>query len=417
MSSNLSRSFYNGLKTPNHWEETKLKFILSFSELKSSDWSSEKILSLTQNGLIEKNIIDNEGQVAETYENYNLVNVGNICMNPMDLLSGWVDVSEKRGLISTAYFTFIVNEKFDTKFMNYLLQSNYFKKTFFKLGKGVASHDNFGRWVITPDEIKNFVIFYPSKKEQQEISNYLDKKVKPLNQLIKLINKKIKILQEERKNKLNEYALKGLKQNVIFKDSRVKWLGKIPNNWDVKKIKFVASHVTEKKKSTETDKKISPENVESNTGKILNFYSEYEGEGQKFIKGDILLNKLRIYLNKVVLCDFEGLSMGEMIVIRPSDIFNDYLYCVLSSSKFIDFVNSFSNGVKVPRPSVDKIFNTFIPTPPENEQREIAQYLNVNLSKIDMRIERYKKKINLFLEYRNSLICKLTSGERKPEHE
>lgn len=417
MSYNLSRSFYNDIKTPNHWEEIKLKYILSFSELKSSDWSNENILSLTQNGLIVKNIMDNEGQIAETYENYNLVNEGNICMNPMDLLSGWVDVSEKKGLISPAYFTFSVDEKFDTKFMNYLLQSNYFKKTFFKLGKGVASHDNFGRWVITPEEIKNFVIFYPSKKEQKEISNYLDKKVKPLNQLIKLLDKKIKILQERRKNKLNEYILKGLNQNVIFKDSGVKWIGKIPKNWDVKKIKFLASHIIEKKQSTEIDKKISPENVESNTGRILSFYSEYEGEGQKFTKGDILLNKLRIYLNKVVLCDFEGLSMGEMIVIRPSDIHGDFLYRVLSSSKFIDFVNSFSNGVKVPRPSVDRILNTFIPVPTENEQKKIAQYLKLNLSKIDLRIERYKKKINLFLEYRNSIICKMTSGEMKPENE
>ncbi len=417
MSYNLSRSFYNDIKIPNHWEEIKLKYILSFSELKSSDWSNENILSLTQNGLIVKNIMDNEGQIAETYENYNLVNEGNICMNPMDLLSGWVDVSEKKGLISPAYFTFSVDEKFDTKFMNYLLQSNYFKKTFFKLGKGVASHDNFGRWVITPEEIKNFVIFYPSKKEQKEISNYLDKKVKPLNQLIKLLDKKIKILQERRKNKLNEYILKGLNQDVIFKDSGVKWIGKIPKNWDVKKIKFLASHIIEKKQSTEIDKKISPENVESNTGRILSFYSEYEGEGQKFTKGDILLNKLRIYLNKVVLCDFEGLSMGEMIVIRPSDIHEDFLYRVLSSSKFIDFVNSFSNGVKVPRPSVDRILNTFIPVPPENEQKKIAQYLKLNLSKIDLRIERYKKKINLFLEYRNSLICKMTSGEMKPENE
>lgn len=417
MSYNLSRSFYRDIKTPNHWEEIKLKYILSFSELKSFDWSNENILSLTQNGLIVKNINDNEGQIAETYENYNLVNKGNICMNPMDLLSGWVDVSEIRGLISPAYFTFSVDEKFDTKFMNYLLQSNYFKKTFFKLGKGVASHDNFGRWVITPEEIKNFVIFYPSKKEQKEISYYLDKKVKPLNQLIKLFDKKIKILKEKRKNRLNECILKGLNQNAVLKDSGVKWIGKIPKNWDVKKIKFLASHIIEKKQSTEIDKKISPENVESDTGRILNFYSEYEGEGQKFTRGDILLNKLRIYLNKVVMCDFEGLSMGEMIVIRPSGINKDFLYRVLSSSKFIDFVNSFSNGVKVPRPSVDRILNTFVPVPPDNEQKEIAQYLKVNLSKIDLRIDKYKKKIDLFLEYRNSLICKMTSGEMKPDNE
>ena len=183
------------------------------------------------------------------------------------------------------------------------------------------------------------------------------------------------------------------------------------------KVKFVSKQISEKRLPVQGDIKISPENVESVSGKIINFYSEYDTEGQIFSTGDILFNKLRVYLNKVVLCDFSGLSMGEMIVIRPEEIFGPFLHRILNSAGFIDHVNSLANGVKVPRPSVDGIFNSSIPFPPESEQIEIFKHLDTDLKKIDSLIEKHMDQINLVNEYRQSLISSVVTGKLRVTEE
>lgn len=195
-----SSYFYNTNQIPKNWKKIQLKHVISFSELRSDDFNNEDILSLTKNGIIVRDIESNEGQIAESYEKYNLVEVGDICMNPMDLLSGWVDISMHRGLISPAYFTLKVKKGFDTEFINFILQSNYYRKTFFKLGKGIASHDNSGRWVLTPEEFKNFIIYVPQRvEEQKEISHKIKKKLEIANETIEMTNKKIELLREYKK--------------------------------------------------------------------------------------------------------------------------------------------------------------------------------------------------------------------------
>ena len=111
---------------------------------------------------------------------------------------------------------------------------------------------------------------------------------------------------------------KGLDPNVEMKPSGVEWIEEIPVHWEIGKIKHIATFLNEKS-IPETDAiKISPENVESETGKILNFYSSYDSVGVKFQTGDVLFNKLRVYLSKAAFAEYNGYSLGEMIVIRPS---------------------------------------------------------------------------------------------------
>jgi restriction endonuclease S subunit len=196
-----------------------------------------------------------------------------------------------------------------------------------------------------------------------------------------------------------------------MKDSGVEWIGVIPKHWSVKKLKYVSQQISEKRLPVEGDIKISPENVESNTGRIMNFYSDYDTEGQIFESGDILFNKLRVYLNKVVLCEFEGLSMGEMIVVRPVLLEKEFLYRVLNSSGFINQVNSLSEGVKLPRPSVSGIFDSYVPVPPSEEQLEIYKIIKQQTDLLDQVVDKHNCQIDFIREYRQSLISSVVTGK------
>ena len=178
----------------------------------------------------------------------------------------------------------------------------------------------------------------------------------------------------------------------------------IPDSWSFTRLKYLSDHIINKRHPVDGEIKISPENVESVTGRITNFYSDYDTEGSEFSCGDILFNKLRVYLNKVVLTTFDGLSMGEMIVVRPRGVDGHFLFKVMTSSWFIEKINSLSEGVKLPRPPVDGIFNVKVPCPPPHEQHLISRYLDKKTEQIDSLIEKIRRKIELLKEQRTSLI-------------
>ena len=202
-----------------------------------------------------------------------------------------------------------------------------------------------------------------------------------------------------------------------MKDSGVEWIGEIPEGWEVKKMKYCLCLISAKGETTKGDIKISPENVENETGVCFNLYSDYEGEGMKFKNGDILLNKLRIYLKKIVLTDFDGFSMGEMIVLRTVDGLNKYYHYMLFNQGLIDLLNEQSTGVKLPRVSPDIILNTSIVYPTLPEQQQIVTYLDQKTKEIDDLISSEQKRIELMKEYRQSLISEVVTGKIKVTNE
>ena len=189
-----------------------------------------------------------------------------------------------------------------------------------------------------------------------------------------------------------------------YKDSDVEWIGKIPKGWEIKRFKYSSDFIVEKELPSDGDIKISPENVEPYSGKVMNYHSDYETEGMKFREGDTLLNKLRVYLSKFVFCESDGFSMGEMLVLRPREYLPKFQYYLLSSPKIIDHFNSLSQGVKVPRPPVNEMLNTLCPVVPLSEQKQISDYLDRKTQQIDDLSEKTERKIELLKEQRSSLI-------------
>lgn len=292
----------------------------------------------------------------------------------------------------------------DTSFVFRYLQSSLVQSHFFCESFGVT------RFSLGKPSVENLEIPLPPLEEQKLISRYLNKKTEQIDLLVEKIQKKIGLLKEQRASLINQCVTKGLDPNIKMRDSGIEWIGETPKHWEFKRLKFVSAHISEKRLPKDSQIKISPENVESHTGKIFNYFSNYDTEGQCFKSGDILFNKLRVYLNKVVLCDFDGLSMGEMIVIRPTKIQGHYLHRVLNSSGFIENVNSLSEGVKLPRSPIDGIFNSLIPVPSITEQAQISSYINSEALKIDQLVEKHIEQISLISEYRQSLISSVVTG-------
>ena len=190
-----------------------------------------------------------------------------------------------------------------------------------------------------------------------------------------------------------------------YKESGVEWIREIPAHWEIGKIKHIVTFVSEKSTPETNAIKISPENVESETGKVLDFYSSYDSGGVKFQAGDVLFNKLRVYLSKVVFAEYSGYSLGEMIVIRPSlQDTGKYLFYLMLSCRFIEYCNSISEGAKMPRTAVDDILNAQIPLTSYQERTQIANFLDHKTKQIDELTHIKEQNIELLHEQRTALI-------------
>lgn len=292
------------------------------------------------------------------------------------------------------------------EFIFRFIQSNRTRRYFELNSNGIT------RFGLGKSSIENLFIPIPTESEQIQIANFLDRKTEQIDELIRIKERKIELLQEQRTALINQAVTKGLNPNVEMKPSGVEWIGKIPMHWKIEKIKYSATFVSEQSTPETNAIKISPENVESETGKVLNFYSLYGSSGVKFQVGDVLFNKLRVYLSKVVFAEYSGYSLGEMIVIRPFiQGMGKYLFFLMLSSRFIEYCNSISYGARMPRTDVYDILNVQIPITSYQEQTQIATFLDHKTKQIDQLISEEHRKIELLKEYRQSLISEAVTGK------
>jgi type I restriction enzyme S subunit len=127
-----------------------------------------------------------------------------------------------------------------------------------------------------------------------------------------------------------------------------------------------------------------------------------------FKKGDVLYSKLRPYLDKAILADFEGLCTTELLVLRPkNNIPATFLIGVVHFQDFIEYAMAGVAGAQHPRTSWHHIKNYQIPEFSPEEQREIGTLL----SAIDDKITLHKRKKAALEALFTSLLHQLMTGE------
>ncbi|HOS11870.1 MAG TPA: restriction endonuclease subunit S [Candidatus Aminicenantes bacterium] len=134
---------------------------------------------------------------------------------------------------------------------------------------------------------------------------------------------------------------------------------------------------------------LSLENIQSDSGQILRTLSAPDKEEGisttfKFDRRHILYGKLRPYLNKVALPDYEGRCTTEIIPLLPAvDIDREFLCWLLRRSETKDEAMREKTGSRMPRADMNSLMNLKIPLPSLPEQKRIAAILNERMEAID----------------------------------
>ena len=184
-------------------------------------------------------------------------------------------------------------------------------------------------------------------------------------------------------------------------------IGIIPEDWEVGSFKDI---IKLRKESfnpliENNEKYIGLEHIEEKTGRLLGIGESEETSStkNKFYKGDILFGKLRPYLRKYYIADFNGVCVTEILPLVSINSNNKFCFYKIQEDKFIEYINNITFGTKMPRTSWNDIKDYKLAIPPLKEQEKIAEIL----STVDSQIDDTEKLIEKCKELKKGLMQKL----------
>ena len=202
-----------------------------------------------------------------------------------------------------------------------------------------------------------------------------------------------------------------------YKESGIEWVGKVPEHWEVKKLKNTDEVIMGQSPSSEdynhtyTGLPFLQGNAEfTNIHPIPKIWC---GTANKIaIKGDVLLS-VRAPVGAVNIAD-QIYAIGRgLCAIRANKSNKKYLYYIFISLN--DELNSIGTGSTYTAISVDEVRNVILPCPPFSEQSNIDFYISRKTSQIDTLIEKKQKLIELLKEYRIAIINQAVTKGLNPD--
>jgi len=409
---------------PQSWKQVRVEqYLIKKDENIGDLWDSTQLLSLTQKGIIEKDINDGKGKTHSDYSTYQAIDIGDLvfCLFDIDETPRTVGLSTKKGMITSAYTAFKSKENINTQYVYYFFESLDDAKALKPYYKGL-------RKTVRPPEFLKIHVPFPPKVEQVAISQFLDTETARIDNLISKQEKLIELLEEQRKSIISHAVTKGLNPNAPMKDSGVEWLGDVPEHW-----------------MTPSSKHLLEIPITDGPHETPNFVDD----GVPFIsaeaisKGKIDFDKKRGYitpeLNAIYSKKYSpkiediymvksGATTGKVAMVETTEEFNiwsplavfrcnknkvlpKFLLAVFNSSHFYDaLVLNWSYGTQQ-NIGMGVLSNIEIPCPPLKEQAEIIQHLDAQNTKFDKLISTQSQLIEKLKEYRSSIISHAVTGK------
>lgn len=407
---------------PTHWSLSKIKHLFTERVEKNLE-SNEDYLSLVKDvGVIPYSEKGNVGnKTSDTPENYKMVYVDDIVVNPMNVMIGSVGRSNYNGCLSAVYIVMKPNDGIHSRFYHYIFSNKEFQKYLRRISTGIMEI----RESVDKTEFFSEKLPVPPFDEQIKISSYLDKKTVEIESLVTKIEKNIGLLEEQKKSLINEYVTRGLDKSVELKNSGIEWVGDIPKHWKTSPLKYEVDYNTDTL-SDDTDPDyeftyIEISDVNYSTGitpsQRVTFKNSPSRARRILRKNDVIVSTVRTYLRAVGVVEFDEAdligSTGFCVLTTKKDLNYKYLSYMVKTEWFISHVISNSEGVSYPAINSSDLVNLRVLVPPVTEQLDICEKLDKEVMKINSLIDIEKNRILKLRDYRNSLISSYVTGKEK----
>lgn len=412
-------------KVPEHWEVLQTKRLFWRRKDLNTGMRCDNRLALTMRGVISRSMNDLDGLQASEFETYQIFNAGDLAFKLIDLQNiktSRVGLVPETGIMSPAYIRLAARDAETSSNAAYWYFTDlYNRQVFNQLGGGV-------RQTLGPEELLTLPIPKIPANEQHAIAAFLDRETAKIDALVAEQERLIALLAEKRQAIISHAVTKGLNPDAPMKDPGIEWLGEVPEHWEVKRLKFMATVQTGIAKGKDYAGQTTIEVPYLRVANVQDGHLDLEEMATLSIPqadlpryllqpGDVLMNeggdydKLgrgHIWSGEIVPC----IHQNHVFAVRPRGVSAQWLNAFTSSSAAqFYFMSRSKQSTNLASISSSNIMELSISVPPSEEQEIILTYLGSEIARGETLTQEATRAIELLKERRAALISAAVTGK------
>jgi len=402
-------------EVPAHWCLIRKKYL--FEERVQKGYPDEPLLAATQaQGVVRK--AEYESRTVEATKDFHLMKLvreGDFVIS-LRSFEGGIEYAHHQGIISPAYTVLIPRDISEARYYRHLLKSRPFIQGLRLFVTGIREGQN-----IDYTKLSRTFLPCPPVDECNRIANFLDQKTAEIDEAIAKKQRLIELLKEQKTILINRAVTKGLTPDVPMRDSGVEWVGEVPEDWVVKRAKFLFYEIDERSQ-TGAEELLSVSHMTGVTPRseknIYMFMAEDYSGSKVCREGDLVFNIMWAWMGALGVSDRAGIVSPSYGVYRQryKGAFNSwFLENLLHSGQYVAEYNRRSTGLHSSRLRLypDMFFDMEIGFPAKLEQDRIEQAIKEKTADIDNAVSAVNAEIEALSEYRQVVIAEVVTGKIK----
>lgn len=398
---------------PKDWDVVPHKRVMHKVKKICEQYSGEDIISLTMNGVIKRDLTAG-GKMPTSFDGYQYVKPNDLllCLFDIDVTPRCVGVVKDYGVTSPAYSRFVMHDGYYNAYYDYLLRAIDDDKVFVHLSKNLRSS-------LTESDFGAIKTCVPSLAEQKRIVTFLDAQCAEIDAVLEKTRASIEEYKKLKQAVITQAVTKGIRGDRPMKDSGIEWIGEIPAEWDVIRVKQLLKERNERSKEGKEEPLSMSQKVGLVPTKFLesipNMASSFVGAKLAYVD-DLVFNKLKAHLGVFSVSRYDGLVSPDYAVYCSTGKSNlKYLEYIFKTPQCIGEFRKKSTGIAagLMRLYTEGLFSIYLPYPALSEQEEIAEYLNEKCAGIDALIVKKQQYLTEIENYKKSLIYEYVTGKKE----
>ena len=403
---------------PKGWELRRAKTL--FTQRNSKGNGIEVLLSPTQKyGVVPQSQLEGVVQVKEDtdLQMFKTVHKGDFVISLRSFQGGF-EYSLYEGVCSPAYQVFYPTSPICDTYYRYLFKSQSFISKMNNLTVGIREGKN-----IQYVDFANSQIPVPPLAEQEHIAAFLDAECAEIDAVLEKTRASIEEYKKLKQAVITQAVTKGIRGNRPMKDSGIEWIGEIPAEWEIKRIKNICSLKTGSTPSTGnaewfngdllwfTPGDFNEKFVLLLSNRTLSRTAEKDGVATMIPANSVLVVCIGGSAGKVGYTNY-GCSCNQQITaLCKSNIMPKLLmYDVNAGMPFLRNTTMFTT---LPILNNQAIGGLVLPIPRKEEQLSIIEYLDEKCAGIDALIAKKQQYLTEIENYKKSLIYEYVTGKKE----
>lgn len=401
---------------PATWEIIRGKYLLE--SLQKPVKEDDGVITCFRDGevTLRSNRREDGFTVSDKEIGYQGIDVGDLVVHGMDGFAGAIGISDSRGKASPVLN--ILDTRQNKRYIMYYLRSMAYSDVFVALATGIRVRSCDLRW----NKLADLPYPIPTLEEQRKIVEYIDAKCAEIDALTADIQTQIDTLEQYKRSVITEAVTRGLNPDVEMKDSGTPWCPLIPIHWKYANPKALFTQRLDR--AYPGDKQLTAsqeygviyqdEYMELTGTKIVTVMKDFSI--LKHVEPNDFVISMRSFQGGLEYSERRGSISSAYVMLIPN---NEYVYppfyrWFFKSSKYINAIQSTSNLV---RDGQAMRYANFAQVPlfiiPLDEQKQISEYLDEKVRKIDEILKSKNNQLEILAEYKKSLIYEYVTGKKE----